>query len=96
MALDRSQVEHIAKLARIGLTDADIDIFAEQLSQILEQFEVLSELETEGIEPTSNAGELQTVMREDKGEGSLDPGEVLRNAPRQEDDFIRVKAVLEE
>lgn len=96
MALDRSQVEHIAKLARIGLTHADIDIFAEQLSQILEQFEVLSELETEDIDPTSNAGELQTVMREDKGEGSLDPGEVLRNAPRQEDDFIRVKAVLEE
>ena len=96
MALARSQVEHIAKLARIGLTRADIDIFAEQLSQILEQFEVLSELETEGIEPTSNAGELQTVMREDKCEGSLDPGEVLRNAPRQEDDFIRVKAVLEE
>ena len=96
MALDRSRVKHIAKLARIGLTDADIDIFAEQLSQILEQFEVLSELETEDIEPTSNAGELQTVMREDKGEGSLDPGEVLRNAPRQEDDFIRVKAVLEE
>ena len=96
MALARSQVEHIAKLARIGLTHADIDIFAEQLSQILEQFEVLSELETEGIEPTSNAGELQTVMREDKGEDSLDPGEVLRNAPRQEDGFIRVKAVLEE
>ena len=96
MALDRSRVKHIAKLARIGLTDADIDIFAEQLSQILEQFEVLSELETEDIEPTSNAGELQTVMRDDKAEDSLDRSDVLSNAPRQEDDFIRVKAVLEE
>ena len=96
MALDRSQVEHIAALARIGLTDADIDMFAEQLSQILEQFEVLSELDTEDIEPTSNAGELRTVMRDDEAGDSLDPSEVLSNAPRQEADFIRVKAVLEE
>ena len=96
MALDRSQVDHIAALARIGLTDADIDMFAEQLSQILEQFEVLSELDTEGIEPTSNAGELQTVMREDEAEDSLDRSEVLSNAPLTEDEFIRVKAVLDE
>ena len=96
MALDRSQVEHIAALARIGLTDADIDMFAEQLSHILEQFEVLSELDTEDIEPTSNAGDLQTVMRDDQPEDSLDRSEVLSNAPRHDAEFIRVKAVLEE
>lgn len=96
MALDRSQVEHIAALARIGLTDADIDMFAEQLSHILEQFEILSELDTKDIEPTSNAGELQTVMRDDEAEDSLDPSDVLSNAPRHENEFIRVKAVLDE
>ncbi len=96
MALERSQVEHIAALARIGLTDADIEVFAEQLSQILEQFEILSEMDTTDIEPTSNAGELWTVMRDDHMEDSLNPGDVLSTAPLPEDQFIRVKAVLDE
>ena len=96
MALERSQVEHIASLARIGLTDADVDMFAEQLSHILEQFDILKELNTEDVDPTTNAGDLQTVMRDDEAEDSLDRNEVLRNAPARDDEFIRVKAVLDE
>ena len=96
MALDRDQVEHIAALARIGLTDAEIDVLAVQLSNILEQFEVLSELDTSDVEPTSNAGELKTVLREDVPHDSLDSTEVLENAPRRDGDFFRVKAVLQE
>ena len=96
MPLERSQVEHIASLARIGLTEAEIEMFGEQLSQILEQFEVLNELDTTGVTPTGHAGGLQTVMREDLAEDSLDSEDVLKNAPRREGDFFRVNAVLEE
>ena len=96
MPLDRAQVEHIATLARIGLTDAEIEMFTEQLANILEQFDILNELDTHDVEPTSNAGELRTVMRDDAPRDSLDPEEVLSNAPRREGDYFRVKAVLQE
>ncbi|SUZ80487.1 uncharacterized protein METZ01_LOCUS33341 [marine metagenome] len=96
MPLERSQVEHIASLARIGLTEEEIKMFGEQLSQILEQFEVLNELDTSGVTPTGHAGGLQTVMRDDLAEASLDSEDVLKNAPRREGEFFRVNAVLEE
>ena len=96
MPLERSQVEHIAALARIGLTEEEVEMFGEQLSNILEQFEVLNELDTTGVAPTGHAGGLQTVMREDVAEDSLDAEDVLKNAPRREGDFFRVNSVLEE
>ena len=96
MPLERSQVEHIAALARIGLTEEEIEMFGEQLSQILEQFEVLNELDTSGVTPTGHASGLQTVMRDDLAEDSLDSEDVLKNAPRREGEFFRVNAVLEE
>ena len=96
MPLDREQVEHIASLARIGLTNEEIEMFRQQLSDILEQFQVLTELDTAGIEPTGHAVDLRGVLREDEAEGSLAPEDALSNAPRREGEFIRVKAVLEE
>ncbi len=96
MPLERSQVEHIAALARIGLTENEIQMFGDQLSHILEQFEVLEELDTTGVAPTGHAGGLQTVMREDVPQDSLDSEDVLKNAPRREGEFFRVNAVLEE
>ena len=96
MPLERSEVEHIASLARIGLTDEEREMFGDQLSHILEQFEVLEELDTSGITPTGHAGGLQTVMRDDLAQDSLDSEEVLKNAPNREGEFFRVNAVLEE
>ena len=96
MPLERSEVKHIASLARIGLTEDEIEMFGEQLSQILEQFEVLNELDTSGVTPTGHAGGLQTVMRDDLAEDSLDSEDVLKNAPRREGEFFRVNMVLEE
>ncbi|MCH7737046.1 MAG: Asp-tRNA(Asn)/Glu-tRNA(Gln) amidotransferase subunit GatC [Chloroflexi bacterium] len=96
MPLERSQVEHIASLARIGLTEDEIEMFGRQLSQILEQFEVLNELDTTGVIPTGHASGLQTVMRDDLAEDSLDSEDVLKNAPRREGEYFRVNAVLEE
>jgi aspartyl-tRNA(Asn)/glutamyl-tRNA(Gln) amidotransferase subunit C len=96
MALDRSDVEHIASLARIGLTDDEIEVLREQLSRILEQFEVLQQLDTSGVGPTGHAVQLQGVMRDDVPDDSLESNDVLLNAPQREGEFFRVKAVLEE
>ena len=96
MPLDRQQIEHIASLARIGLTDEEIELFRQQLSHILEQFEILDELDTAGIQPTGHAVDLHGVLRDDEAQDSLTSEDTLRNAPRREGDFIRVKAVLEE
>ncbi len=96
MALNRSDVEHIAILARIGLTEEEVETFREHLSHILEQFEVLSELDTAGVNPTGHAVQLQTVMRDDIPDSSLALEEVLSNAPQREGEFFRVKVVLEE
>ena len=81
MPLDRAQVRHIAALARIGISDAEIDVYAEQLSDIIGQFEALKELDTTGVEPTGHAGELRAVMREDTPSDSLTPDQTLSNAP---------------
>ncbi len=96
MALDRADVEHIALLARIGLTEEEVEMFREQLSNILEQFEILNDADTTGVAATGHAGQIQTVLREDVPEDSLEQDQVLRNAPRREGPLFRVKAVLEE
>ena len=96
MPLEPSEVKHIASLARIGLTEDEIMMFGDQLSQILEQFEVLNELDTSGVAPTGHASGLQTVMRDDQAIDSLDHEDVLKNAPRPEGEFFRVNSVLEE
>ena len=99
MLLDTALVQHIASLARIGLTEEELETLRTQLSHILEQFEVLSELDATGLTPSTPAEELPYgggVMREDVAADSLDPAEVLQNAPRREGEFFRVKPVLEE
>jgi aspartyl-tRNA(Asn)/glutamyl-tRNA(Gln) amidotransferase subunit C len=96
MKLSREEVLHIARLARLGLTEAEITRFGEQLSNLLEHFQVLQQVDTEGVPPTAQSVEMKSVMRDDVIAPSLSPEEVLANAPRREDDCFRVKAVLEE
>ena len=95
MKLNREEVWHIARLARLGLTEAEVDKFGEQLSDILENFETLQQVDTSDTPPTSQSIALQNVMREDEVAPSLPPGKVLANAPRKEGDCFRVRAVLE-
>jgi aspartyl-tRNA(Asn)/glutamyl-tRNA(Gln) amidotransferase subunit C len=95
MKLSREEVLHIARLARVGLTEEEIARFSEQLSNILENFEILQQVDTEGIPPTSQAVELQSVMRDDAVRPSFPPEDILANAPRREADCFRVRAVLE-
>ena len=95
MKLSREEVLHIARLARLGLAEAEIDKLREQLSDILENFEILQQVDTSDVPPTAQSTALQNVMREDKVAPSLPSGEILANAPRKEGDCFRVRAVLE-
>ena len=96
MPINRAQVQHIAALARISLTDAETEVFARQLSDILDQFEALQSLDTDGVPPTSHVAGLDTVLREDEPAGSLESEDSLLNAPQRRGDFFQVRAVLDE
>ena len=95
MKLSREEVEHIALLARLGLSEADVEKFSEQLSNILENFTALQQVDTTDVPPTSHALAVQNVIRPDQVALSLPQAEVLANAPRQDEQCFRVKAVLE-
>lgn len=95
MSLTRDEVLHIARLARVGMSEEDVAHFQEQLSQILDYFEVLRRVDTEDVPPTSHTLPLENVMRDDVVEPSSPREDVLRNAPLEEDGFFRVRAVLE-
>jgi aspartyl-tRNA(Asn)/glutamyl-tRNA(Gln) amidotransferase subunit C len=96
MSLSREQVLHIARLARVGVEDEEVEQFAHQLSDILDYFERLRQVDTEGVPPTAHTLPLHNVWRDDEPEPSLDPEEVLANAPQREGDLFRVKAILDE
>ncbi len=95
MKLSREEVLHIALLARLGLTEAEVDKLREQLSNIMENFEVLQQVETSDIPPTTQSIALQNVVSEDEVAPSLAQNQVLANAPQKEGGFFRVRAVLE-
>jgi len=95
MKLSRERVFHIARLARLGLTEAEVDKLREQLSNILENFEVLQQVDTSNVPPTAQSINLQNVTKSDEATASLPPNQILANAPRREEDLFRVRAVLE-
>ena len=96
MPLSREQVTHIATLCRIGMTEEDLERFGQQLSHILDQFEVLKKLDTTNVPPNAQSHELSSVFRDDVPGPSLSQEDVLMNAPVREGEYLRVKAVLEE
>jgi aspartyl-tRNA(Asn)/glutamyl-tRNA(Gln) amidotransferase subunit C len=95
MSITREDVEHIAFLARLGLSDEEKHTFQEQLSGILEYMQTLSELDTSSIPPTAQVIPLRNVMRDDQIRPSLPRDAVLANAPAREGDFLRVPPVLD-
>jgi len=98
MALTRAQVQHIAELAKLRLTEEEIDRMTTQLSAILEHAARLQELDTDAIPPTANVVPLHNVMREDQVVPSLPRDDVLANAPDKDErgEFFRVRAILKE
>jgi aspartyl-tRNA(Asn)/glutamyl-tRNA(Gln) amidotransferase subunit C len=95
MKLSREEVLHIARLARLGLSEEEIVRMQGQLSHILEQFEILQQVDTSDVPPTAQSLSVHSVMRDDEVAPSLSQEEVLANAPRREADYLRVRAVLE-
>ena len=95
MKLSHEEVLHIALLARLGLTETEAEKFREQLSNILENFEVLQQVDTSDIPPTAQSISLQNIVSDDEVASSLPQNQVLANAPQKEGDFFKVQAVLE-
>ncbi|MDD5038774.1 MAG: Asp-tRNA(Asn)/Glu-tRNA(Gln) amidotransferase subunit GatC [Dehalococcoidales bacterium] len=96
MKLSRDEVIHIALLARLGVSETEVDRLGEQLSNILENFEELQQVDTSSVAPTAQSINLQNVVSDDKLAPSLPPEQVLANAPKKEGDFFKVRAILEE
>ncbi|QMV41024.1 Asp-tRNA(Asn)/Glu-tRNA(Gln) amidotransferase subunit GatC [Cohnella cholangitidis] len=95
MSITIKDVEHVANLARLELSDAEKEQFTGQLNAILKYADKLDQLDTDGIEPTSHVLPLANVMREDVVKPSWPIEKVLLNAPEEEDWQFKVPAVLE-
>lgn len=96
MPIDRKTVEHVAKLARLGLSDEDKDRMTQDLSGILEHVEVLSQLKTDDIEPLYHILPIQNVLREDTVHESGVRDDVLKHAPKARPPFFSVPQVFDE
>jgi aspartyl-tRNA(Asn)/glutamyl-tRNA(Gln) amidotransferase subunit C len=95
MPLSREEVDHVALLARLDLTDEEREQFTTQLNSILEHFQALTQLDTSGIEPTSHVIPLSNVMRDDQVRPSLSPEDVMANAPDRAAETFRVPRIVE-
>lgn len=95
MKLSREEVLHISALCRMNLSDDEVERFRSQLSNILDNFEILQQVDTTNVPPTAYPIPLSNVTRDDESSPSYRQSDILANAPRQEDGQFRVRAVLE-
>ena len=96
MSLTTQDVRHVAELAKLKLTDAEVTQYAQQLSAILEYAELLQQVDTSQVPPTPYVLPLQNVMRDDVAAPSFSNDVALDNAPDAADGFFRVRAVFED
>jgi aspartyl-tRNA(Asn)/glutamyl-tRNA(Gln) amidotransferase subunit C len=94
--IDPGVVRYVADLARIALSDEEIDRFTAQLSVVLEAVGKLREVDTEAIPPTASVLPLENVLRDDEPRSGLTVEEAMRNAPARDGDLFRVQTVIEE
>jgi len=95
MKMTREEVEHIADLARLSLTDDEISLYQDQLSAILEYFARLEDVDTSEVAPTATVLPLRSVMRADEVTQKLTRDEILANAPAVEDSCFQAPAVMD-
>lgn len=93
-ALSRADVEHVAHLARLGLTEAELTRLESELNHILDQYAILARLDTEAIPPTAQTIEVENILRDDEPGPSLPVADALANAPETSADFFVVPAIL--
>lgn len=94
--ISRSDVEHVAALARLGLSEAEIDLMQSQLNRILEAVGQLQEVDTSHVGPTAQVIALENVMRDDRARPGISRGAALAGAPLREGALLRVPVILEE
>ena len=94
--ISRQDVEHVARLSRLALTDAELERMREQLSGILAYIDKLRALDTASVEPTSHAVPLVNVMRDDETRPCLSQDEALANAPERRGEYARVPKIIED
>ena len=92
--LSKKEVEHIAWLAHIELSDKEKALFTEQFNEILDYFKKIDEVDTEGVEPTYHVFDLTNVYRTDETKPSLPTEEALRNAPKKEKKFLKAPRIV--
>jgi len=92
--LTRADVEHVAHLARLGLTEEELARFEGQLNHILDQYAILTSLDTEHIAPTAQTIELANILRDDVVQPSLPVEDALANAPERSGDHFLVPAII--
>tara|TARA_Y100001960_G_C14726597_1_gene855262 strand:- start:1619 stop:1921 length:303 start_codon:yes stop_codon:yes gene_type:complete len=93
--LSSDEIREIAALARISMSEKEVEIMRSQMSDILENIDVLNAVDTSNVEPTGHSVNVKSVMREDEPKASMLTDEVILNAPNSEDGFIRVRSVLD-
>ncbi|GER70689.1 aspartyl/glutamyl-tRNA(Asn/Gln) amidotransferase subunit C [Weizmannia acidilactici] len=93
--ISKEQVKHVANLARLEMSEAEVEKFTKQLGDIIHFAESLNELDTTGVPPTTHVLEIRNVMREDVVEEGLPRDLVLKNAPDTQDGQIRVPTIVE-
>jgi aspartyl-tRNA(Asn)/glutamyl-tRNA(Gln) amidotransferase subunit C len=92
--LTRADIEHVAHLARLGLTPDELSRLQGEMNHILDQYAMLAELDTDHIPPTAQVIELENILRDDVARPSMPPEAVLANAPERDGDAFVVPAIL--
>ncbi|WP_067839100.1 Asp-tRNA(Asn)/Glu-tRNA(Gln) amidotransferase subunit GatC [Amphibacillus sediminis] len=93
--ISKEQVKHVAHLARLAITEEEVDVMTKQLGDIIHYAELLNELDTSHVEPTTHVLDLKNVMRKDEPRKWIEREDALKNAPDQKDGQFRVPSILE-
>lgn len=94
MSISKKDVEHVAKLARLELTEEEKALYTEELNAVLGFMDTLNQLDTSDVVPTSHVLDIKNVFREDVMEPSMEPEEVVANAPAAKDNQFRVPKIM--
>jgi len=95
MKITREQVENVARLARLAISEREKELFTRQLGEILTYIEKLKELDTSKVDPTSHVLPIKNIFREDEVRPSLPREEILKNSPDRTEEFFRVPKIIE-
>jgi aspartyl-tRNA(Asn)/glutamyl-tRNA(Gln) amidotransferase subunit C len=93
--ISKEQVKHVAHLARLAVTEEEVEQLTKDLADIIEYAELLNELDTDNVEPTTHVLEMKNVMRKDEAKQWISQEEALKNAPDKKDGLFRVPSILE-